>query len=184
MRRALRFFPKIIFILGALVLSGAVSQLSFAEEIKYVIDGDTVVLTSEIRVRLIGINAPEVDHPEYGRKGEPYGVEATEYLRKLLAGKKVRLESGTEAADKYGRTLAYLFLPDGLFVNRKMVEAGYAETYRRFDFVYKEEFLALEKKARTQKIGMWQERPEDWKNQFIHWMSSLNHKAKPSLTDK
>ncbi len=111
----------------AVVCFGASSfQRAFAEEIKYVIDGDTVVLTSEVHVRLIGINAPEVDHPEYGRKGEPYGVEATEYLRKLVDGKTVRLESGSEPKDKYGRTLAYLFLPDGLFVNRKMVEAGYA----------------------------------------------------------
>lgn len=163
---------------------GGLFQLASAEEIKYVIDGDTVVLTSEIHVRLIGIDAPEVDHPEYGRKGEPYGVEATEYLRKLVDGKTVRLESGTEPKDKYGRTLAYLFLPDGLFVNRKMVEAGYAETYRRFDFIYKKDFLELEKAARAQNLGMWQERPEDWKDQFIHWLSSRNHKAKARLTDK
>ena len=157
----------------------------FAEEIKYVIDGDTVVLTSGVHVRFIGIDAPEVDHLEYGRKGEPYGVEAREHLRKLIEGKAaVRLESGSEPKDKYGRTLAYVFLPDGLFLNRKMVEDGYAETYRRFDFIYKKEFLALEKKARLQKLGMWQERPEDWKNQFIHWLSSRNHQAKPSLTDK
>jgi len=169
-----------VFFLGILY-----SDRVSAEEIKYVIDGDTVVLTSETRVRLIGIDAPEVDHPEYGRKGEPYGAEATAYLRKLVEGKTVRLESGSEAEDKYGRTLAYLFLPDGLFVNRSMVEAGYAETYRRFDFIYKEEFLNLEKKARSRKIGMWQDRPEDWKNQFLHWLSSRNsHKAKPSLTDK
>ncbi|MBP9865098.1 MAG: thermonuclease family protein [Candidatus Omnitrophica bacterium] len=149
------------------------------------IDGDTVVLTSEVRVRLIGIDAPEIDHPEYGRKGEPYGVEAAEYLRKLVDGKTVRFESGSEPKDKYGRTLAYLFLPDGVFVNGKMVEAGYAETYRRFDFIYKKEFLGLEKTARAKKLGMWQDRPDDWKNQFIHWWSSKNsHKAKPDITDK
>jgi len=168
-----------LFFLGAL---GA--QPGQAEEIKYVIDGDTVVLTTEVRVRLIGIDAPEVDHLEFGRKGEPYGVEATDYLRKLVSGKTVRLESGSEPKDKYGRTLAYLFLPDGQFVNRKMVEAGYAETYRRFDFIYKKDFLELEKKARSKKLGMWQDRPDDWKNQFIHWMSSINHKAKPSLSEK
>lgn len=161
------------------------SQCSFAEEIDRVIDGDTLVLTSGVHIRLIGIDAPEVDHPDYGRKGEPYGVEATNYLRTLLGNKEIRLESGVEPKDKYGRTLAYVFLPDGLFVNRKMVEAGYAETYRRFDFVYKQEFLELEKKARAQKIGMWQDRPEDWKNQFIHWLSSRNNrKANPGLTDK
>jgi micrococcal nuclease len=174
-----------VFVLFFLFL-GAISFAEVrAEEVKYVIDGDTVVLTSEVRVRLIGIDAPEVDHSDYGLKGEPYGVEATEYLRALIGSKPVRLESGSEPQDKYGRTLAYLFLPDGVFVNQKMVEAGFAETYRRFDFKYKQQFLELEKKARSRKLGMWQDRPDDWKNQFIHWLSSRNsHKAKSGLTDK
>ncbi len=163
-----------------LALSWPANGCLFAEEILYVIDGDTVVLANahEEHVRLIGIDAPEIDHPDYGRKGEPYGTESADYLRSLVGGKTVRLEGGSESKDKYGRTLAYLYLPDGLFVNRQMVESGYAETFRRFDFTYKQEFLDLEKKARAEKRGMWRERPNDWKEQFQHWLSARTPQRK------
>ncbi len=149
----------------------AVSAPGLAEKVRYVIDGDTVILENDVHVRLIGINAPEVDHPAYGRVGEPFGKESADYLRELLKGHEIRLESGAEPKDRFGRTLAYIYRDDGLFVNRTMVEKGYAETFRRFDFPQKQEFLELEKKARQARIGMWAERPEDWKAQFLHWLT-------------
>jgi endonuclease YncB( thermonuclease family) len=79
-----------------------------------VLDGDTVVLRSNLgprTVRLIGIDTPEVTHPERGR--EPFGPEASAFTRELLApGRRVLVELDLESEDAYGRLLAYLYLAD------------------------------------------------------------------------
>jgi micrococcal nuclease len=139
---------------------------AYGEKVRYVIDGDTVVLEDNERVRLIGINAPEVDHRKYGKTGQKFGNASKAYLEKLIGGKDVSLESGTEAYDRFGRRLAYLYLHDGTFVNREMVRLGYAETFRKFPFEFREEFFALEAEARNNRLGMWDDRPSDW---FRDW---------------
>ena len=165
---AVRIFRILLFgFLSLLIFSAA----GLAEKVRYVIDGDTVIMENDVHVRLLGINAPEIDHPKYGRIGEPFGKESADYLRSLLEGHEVRLENGAEPKDRFGRTLAYLYRDDGLFINRDLVEKGYAETFRKFDFRFKAEFLELEKKARQAKIGMWAGRPDDWKEQFLHWLT-------------
>jgi len=154
----------------------------FAETVRHVVDGDTLVLEDGVTVRLIGIDAPEVDHPRYGKIGEPFGPESAKFLQDLIEGKTVRLEAGDEPEDRYHRRLAYVYREaDNLFVNRRMVEAGYAETYRRFDFKYKKEFLKLEAKARQQRVGMWTESPDSWNQQFLHWMSMRQPRRKTAL---
>lgn len=144
---------KIAFLLGGLSFGSAGLPLE-AEYVQTVIDGDTVILGNQQRVRLIGIDSPEIDHPKYGRFGEYFGEESRTYLKELIEGRDVRLEDGDEAFDKYGRRLAYVFADD-LLVNREMVRLGYAEVFRAFDFRYKEEFLALEREAKAAGRGMW-----------------------------
>lgn len=155
--------PKKIKAIGFLfvfccLLAGTV----FAARVKYVIDGDTFILEDNQKIRMIGINAPEVDHPKYRKKGQRFGKESKVYLRKRIQGKDVKLKKGLEGYDRYGRRLAYVYLPDGTFVNREMVLLGYAETFRRFPFEHKEEFLRLERDAQTRKLGLWSDRPPDW----------------------
>lgn len=79
-----------------------------------VLDGDTVVLRSNLGpriVRLIGIDTPEVAHPEKGR--EPFGPEASAFTKELLPpGTEVRVELDLEVEDVYGRLLAYLYVGD------------------------------------------------------------------------
>lgn len=140
----------LIFIL----LLTAAEHAAFAERVRHVIDGDTIVLESNQRVRLIGIDAPEVSNAKYNHAGEFYGNEARSYLRQRIEGKDVRLESGDESFDKYGRRLAYIYLGDD-FINREMVEKGYAEVMRKFPNRYKDEFLRDEEEARAGRIGMW-----------------------------
>ncbi len=93
-----------------------------------VIDGDTIqvccVFGDRVKVRYIGVDTPETNHPMRGV--EPYGKEASEANRKLVDGKTVRLEFDVQQLDKYGRTLAYVYLKDGTFVNTWLVENGYA----------------------------------------------------------
>ena len=92
--------------------------------VKRVIDGDTIVLDNNERVRYLGINTPETHHPVKGV--EYYGKEAEEFNKKLVLAKKVRLEFDKKRFDRYGRTLAYVYLEDGIFVNAELVKKGYA----------------------------------------------------------
>ena len=128
---------------------------AYGERVRYVIDGDTFIIESQERIRMIGINAPEIDHAKYHKKGQYFGKESRDYLKNLIEHREVVLKSGDEPFDRFGRRLAYVYLGDGTFVNRKMVEEGYAETFRKFPFAYKKEFLELESRARAAKRGMW-----------------------------
>ncbi len=114
---------KVLALMVALVLlSLAVLQNPGKETdlVVKVIDGDTVILASGERVRLIGINAPE--------RGEPCYEEAKRALENLVLFKNVTLERDAENRDRYGRLLRYIFV-NGTFVNSKMLEDGFAVLY-------------------------------------------------------
>jgi micrococcal nuclease len=91
-----------------------------------VTDGDTVHVDlggSDERVRLIGVDTPEVDW--YGGRAECYGREAGLYTRRRLAGVHVRLAYDVARRDRYGRLLAYVYVGRELF-NLTLVRLGYA----------------------------------------------------------
>ncbi|HNV85566.1 MAG TPA: thermonuclease family protein [Candidatus Omnitrophota bacterium] len=155
-------FPWRRAVQGAICLFFLSAGLLFAEKVRYVIDGDTFILTDQQRVRMIGIDAPEVSHPRYGKSGEPFGEESRKYLKALIEGKDVRLEGGEEPFDRFGRRLAYVYLSDGTFVNRQMIEQGYAEVFRKFPFEYKKDFFESERRAKAGKLGMWGDAPESF----------------------
>jgi micrococcal nuclease len=122
-----------------------------------VVDGDTiwVVLNGEReKVRYIGIDAPETQHPVKGVQA--YGHEAKAANRKLVEGKTVRLEFDVGRRDKYGRLLAYVYLEDGTFVNAWLVEQGYAQVMTVPPNVkYQDLFLKLQREARDTNRGLW-----------------------------
>jgi len=122
--------------------------------VKRVIDGDTIELDNGIKVRYIGIDTPETKHPR--KPVQYFGKEASEANKKLVEGKKVRLEYDIQQHDKYGRTLAYVYLTDGTFVNAWLVENGYARvsTYPP-NVKYQDKFRELERKAREEQKGLW-----------------------------
>jgi micrococcal nuclease len=121
--------------------------------VERVVDGDTVRLEGVGSVRLIGIDTPEV----YGQTVECFGPEASAFAKRLLPrGTRVRYEVGREARDRYGRLLAYVFLPDGRLVNRILAERGYATvlTIRPNDR-YERVFERAVRAARRARAGMW-----------------------------
>lgn len=118
-----------------------------------VIDGDTLMLDGDERVRLIGVNTPESVDPR--RPVEFFGKEASAFTRRLVEGRAVRLEYGADTRDRYGRTLAYVYLEDGTFLNAEIIRQGYGQTYTRFPFRFQEEFLSLEREARAGGRGLW-----------------------------
>jgi micrococcal nuclease len=123
-----------------------------AARVERVVDGDTIHLAGLGSVRLIGIDTPEV----YGGI-ECYGREASAFTKHVLTpGMTVRYRIGTEPRDRYGRTLAYVWLRDGTFFNALLVERGYAtpltiapnDDYARL-------FLRDARAARERGVGLW-----------------------------
>jgi len=119
-----------------------------------VVDGDTVYLRNGARIRLLGINAPEIAHRN--RPGEPGGVEAELFLRKRIIGQRVALELDVERHDHYKRTLAHLFDDDGVNLNQLMVEQGLAFVYLHPpNLKHAADYLAAEARARRAGLGLW-----------------------------
>lgn len=121
-----------------------------------IVDGDTLVVTGGVRVRLIGIDTPESVDPR--RPVECFGKEAAEALARLVPpASVVRLEYDVERTDEFGRTLAYLYrTSDGLFVNAALVEQGFAQpaTYPP-NVAHAGDFAALGAQARQENAGLW-----------------------------
>lgn len=121
--------------------------------VKRVIDGDTILLANGERVRYIGINTPETKHPS--KAAERFGHEASQYNKKLVEHKWVRLEYDVERRDKYNRLLAYVYTGD-IFVNAKLVEEGYAQVYTYPPNVkHHRALLELQRGAHSNKRGLW-----------------------------
>ena len=108
----------------SIILYGKPSTPQEWINVKLVNDGDTIVLANGRHVRYIGINAPEINHE--GQKAEPFGYKAKIFNKRLLVNKRIRLEMDKEKNDRYGRLLAYVFRQDGMFINKVMIEEGYA----------------------------------------------------------
>jgi micrococcal nuclease len=124
--------------------------------VERVVDGDTIHVRLGARVekvRYIGINTPEVHHPTKGE--EPGGREATEVNRRLVEGKRVRLELDVRERDRYGRLLAYVWVGD-VMVNAELVRLGYAQVMTIPPNVrYQETLLKLQREARDAGRGLW-----------------------------
>ena len=107
-------------------VGAAGSTDSAAVRVTKVTDGDTIHVSyegSDERVRLIGVNTPEVDW--YGGEAQCYGAEAGLYARRRLSGARVRLVFDVQRRDRYGRLLAYVYLGSEFF-NLTLVRLGYA----------------------------------------------------------
>jgi micrococcal nuclease len=139
------------------------TQSSTAEALLFVIeviDGDTIVLSNGEKVRLIGVDTPETRHPS--KPVEYFAKEASEFTRKQIDGKEVRLEfdqanSPLNHRDKYGRLLVYVYrVEDNFFLNAEIIKRGYGHAYTRFPFEYLEEFRQYEREARENEKGLWE----------------------------
>lgn len=149
-----------------LVLGGAAIASAGWERVRYVNDGDTVVLENDVRVRYIGINAPEIDH-EHGRS-EPFSQAARRFNARLVQHRKVRLEYDRQRQDRYGRHLAYVYLEDGTMVNAALVAAGYAYClYRSPNDRYLQDLLARQREAMQAGRGIWRRLPEKEGQRYI-----------------
>jgi micrococcal nuclease len=138
-------------------------------EVTEVVDGDTLRvrisnppegLKALETIRLLGVDTPETVHPS--RPVERFGREASAYTKTSLTGRRVYLAFDWDLRDRYGRLLAYVYVPAGASsgavpgcFNAALIREGYAHAYTRYPFQFMEEFRALEQEARREKRGLW-----------------------------
>lgn len=124
-------------------------------EVKKVIDGDTIILSDDRHVRLLGINTPEIGRD--GKVSEPGAETARDYLQRLLhTNRHVKLHYDKEKYDHYDRTLAHLFLPNGLNLQALLLSRGLATTLTippNLDFL--DCYRSSVADARSHHIGLW-----------------------------
>jgi micrococcal nuclease len=123
-----------------------------------VVDGDTVRVSVAGRpdtVRYIGVDTPETHRP--GTAVQCFGPAATEYNRRLVAGRAVLLRTDAEPRDRYGRLLAYVYRrSDGLFVNAALVRDGFAAILSiPPNLAHAGELRRLQRRARLGGEGLW-----------------------------
>jgi micrococcal nuclease len=126
-----------------------------SDEVVRVVDGDTVVLRSAGKSRLIGVDTPEV----FGGQ-ECFGREASRFATRVLyVGLRVRVERDVEEHDRYGRALIYLRLPDGRSFNELLVAEGFAVPLTIPPNVrHADRFRELARRARERAAGLWSSR--------------------------
>lgn len=122
-------WQRVPVLAGALLLFGALLAVPAASRgeaarVAQAIDGDTLVLADGRLVRLIGINAPELGKD--GAPDEPLARAARSLAANLAVGQRVVLELDQEPADRYGRLLAHVFLPDGRSLQEILLRHGLA----------------------------------------------------------
>lgn len=154
-RTRIRFSNALLLALCLVTCAAATSIAYDWITVTRVVDGDTVVLEDGQKVRLIGVDTPETVDPR--KPIQYFGKEASAFTKAELEGRRVRLEHDWERTDKYGRTLAYIYLEDGTFFNAKLISSGYAHAYTKYPF--KQEFMdlfrQLERDARENGRGLW-----------------------------
>ena len=166
---------KVLLLPVSLALIPTIFTFSLASDlltIKRVIDGDTLLLGNGERVRLIGVDTPEVHKSGKLQRDadrtktdietiRKIGQQSSAFVKKMVQGKRVRLEYDQANAaishrDRYGRTLAYVYLEDGIFLNAEIVRRGYGVAYTKYPFRYADEFRKYEKEAREKRKGLWE----------------------------
>jgi micrococcal nuclease len=141
----------IVLVLSALVGAASAGASVQRDRVDHVVDGDTVRLAGLGRVRLIGVDTPEVYF-----KTECYGRQASDFTKRLLPpGTPVTYRFDVERRDRYGRALAYLY-KGSTFVNAELVRRGYAVPLTIPPNVrYAHRFVALSRAARIGGRGLW-----------------------------
>lgn len=138
-------------------LSAPISTASTAVKVINVYDGDTVTLSNGSRVRLVQIDAPEVQGQEC------YSTKSKETLISLLKAKTITFvaDPKLDSIDKYGRKLGYLFA-NKININLRMVELGAATPYfyRGAKGEYANALIRGVKSAQKNALGLWKECPD------------------------
>ena len=124
-------------------------------EVRQIFDGDTVQLMDGRKVRLLGINTPEMGRAD--RPSEPLASEARKSLSALIrqAG-SVGLRYGKQRKDRYKRELAHLIIDGHIDVQQVLLEQGLAIAIVVPPNLWQQDcYQQAEKRARDKGLGVW-----------------------------
>jgi micrococcal nuclease len=138
----------IIFALIILTCFGTTTKVT------RIIDGDTFETETGEKVRLIGINTPEIS--------DIFGQEAKQHLANLIDQKTIDLQTDniSNDRDRYSRLLRYVIL-NGTDINKQMLSDGFATAYLKYHFSKSEEYRQAQITATTNHFGMWGNKNKD-----------------------
>jgi micrococcal nuclease len=144
----------------ATVAVAAAQQAPVPATVLNVVDGDTVEVQLEDgrteRVRLIGIDTPEIVDP--AQPVQCFGAEASARAHVLLDGQSVALELDATQGERdfFGRLLAYVWLPDSRNFGETMLADGFAHEYTYSQaYMYVDAFKAAQDTAMANQAGLW-----------------------------
>ena len=161
------FFSAFFYVLGFFCAPVALARdcppqwIDEAARVNYVYDGDTLQLESGRKVRLLGIDTPEIHSRKHAIPADikASGQRARSALQSMLnsASGKIQLAYGQQRFDRYGRALAHVFLPDGSNLQAGLIAQGYAVAFTtppndRMSDCYRQQEIA----ARNAQLGIWQ----------------------------
>lgn len=160
LRTLFRSLRTVVFISICALLSLLARAEEYTARVVAVHDADTLTLLQEgntqVKVRLASIDGPEL--------GQPFGSKAKEFCSSLAFGKTVSIRAVD--IDRYGRTVAWVTLPDKTVLNEKLVEVGLAHWYQYFDPNNKR-LKELQDEAKKNKRGLWSDahpiEPWEWR---------------------
>lgn len=119
-----------------------------------VIDGDTIELEGGLKIRYLLVDTPEIAH-SVDEVSECFGDEARAQNTTLVLGKDISLEYDAECKDRFGRTLAYVYVGERM-INEVLVERGYARVLViKPNEKYADDMRALEDHAESTGAGLW-----------------------------
>lgn len=150
------FFVLLIWLSPALADSCSPPAATESVQVRYVHDGDSLVLAGNKKIRLIGINTPELAHRE--RPAQALAIKARDRLRQLLfqQGNRARLIYGEQQLDRHGRNLAHLWLDGGTNLSAELLREGLAWAIAIPPNVrYLDCYLESEQNARAASRGIW-----------------------------
>lgn len=124
-------------------------------QVSRIIDGDTIEIENGQKVRLIGVDTPELDDKDPVKKC--YAQKAKEKTQELLENKIIKMERDVSSTDKYQRLLRYIWVDD-IFLNDYLVRNGFAmvATFPP-DVKYQKQFQQAQQEAMEKKMGFWGE---------------------------
>lgn len=148
-----RLFGITLVFVAVCILSGSVEGEEITARVRWVVDGDTVILDTGQTVRLMGINAPELSRDD--QPGQYFAQQARQQALELMHGLEVQVR--TIRTDRFQRLVGTVHLGDGTSVNKALVQGGAAFVSAYTDQEQRDVagLVDMQRRAMKERVGFW-----------------------------